>query len=306
VPRSQSARRLLPSARAARGAVAAALLGVALASCAARRDEAPAQTADSLGPAATPAAVATPTVAVTPAAAPSPTIVAAPSPTAKPRAARVRQRTVALIGDSTTYGTPPPKSGLKKLQSPYNPGATLEALLASLEPPPAEGGTPWRDARVYNLAVGASTTVLWLQNPPVPCGSVLDLFPIVKAACGRGVSWVEAVPDAVEGRKLDAVIVDLGINDLLVTSDPRETVDRLVKIRDLLKPVPVLFYPPVAPESGPRGDWPLRVRAEMEKRGLFSEPQYPTSLPTYDGLHPTHGGYAAMGALWLDGLRKLP
>jgi len=282
----------------------AALLGAALVSCAARRDAAPAQTAEPLAPAATP--LPTPTPSATPTVAATPTAVSSPSPTAKPRAARNRQRTVALIGDSTTYGTPPPKSGFRNQQSPYNPGATLEALLATLEPLPGEGGTPWRDARVYNLAVGASTTVLWLQNPPVRCGTVLDLFPIVKTACGRSVSWVEAVPDAVEGRKLDAVIVDLGINDLLVTTDPRETVDRLVKIRDLLKPVPVLFYPPVAPESGRRGDWPLRVRAEMEKRGLFSEPQYPTSLPTFDGLHPTHGGYAAMGGLWLDGLRRLP
>ena len=208
-----------------------------------------------------------------------------------------------LIGDSTTYGAPPPNQGN---QSPYNPGATLEALLAALEPPPEAGGTPWRHARVHNLAVVGSGTTLWLERPPVGCRSVLSAFTVVKRACAAQVSWIEAIPMAVDGAKIDAVIVDLGINDLLITKNPRETVDRLEIIRNALAPVPVLFYPPIAPRDGPRGDWPQRVRAEMTARGLFSDPLYPQYVPTWDNLHPTHGGYAAMGALWLDGLRKLP
>jgi lysophospholipase L1-like esterase len=44
----------------------------------------------------------------------------------------------------------------------------------------------------------------------------------------------------------------------------------------------------------------------MEARGLFAESQYPPYLPTFDGLHPTHGGYGALGAMWLDGIRRLP
>lgn len=215
-------------------------------------------------------------------------------------------RNVALIGDSTTYGTPPPQQGVHSIQSPYNPGATLEALLAKLEPPPEEGGTPWRAARVTNLAVGASTTKLWLDEPPPGCNSLLALFPVVKKACAEGTSWVKAVPLAVDGGHLDAVIVDLGINDLLITKDPAETVDRLEAIREALAPVPVVFYPPIAPPDGPRGDWPLQVRAEMESRGLFGDAEYPPWVPTFDGLHPTHGGYAAKGGLWLDGLRRLP
>jgi len=129
---------------------------------------------------------------------------------------------------------------------------------------------------------------------------------VVAQACAHQTSWLEAIPLAVEGAHVDAVIVNLGINDLLITKNPAETVDRLQAIRAALAPVPVLFYPPIAPPGGPRGDWPLRVRAEMTKRGLFADPQYPAYVPTFDGLHPTHGGYAAMGALWLDGLRKLP
>lgn len=222
---------------------------------------------------------------------------------APPPVERVERRTVVLIGDSTTYGTPPRGQGI---QSPYNPGATLEALLATVEPPPADGGTPWHNARVYNLAVGASTTDHWLAVPPAGCGiPLLELFPVVKTACSSALSWTAAAPEAAGG-KVDAVIVDLGINDLLVTNDPVETVDRLEQIRDVLAPVPVLFYPPIAPPDGKRGDWPQRVRAEMEARGLFANPQYPDHVPTWDKLHPTDGGYAAMGGLWVDGLRSLP
>jgi len=235
--------------------------------------------------------------------APAPVVLAPTVEAARTPAAGTPPRTIVLIGDSTTYGSPPPKQGI---QSPYNPGAALEALLATLEPLPEEGGTAWRDARVFNLAVAASTTTLWLQRPPIGCNSVLTVFPVVKRACAAQVSWVEAIPLAVEGGRIDAVIIDLGINDLLITKNPVETVDRLETIRDALGPVPVLFYPPIAPRDGPRGDWPERVRAEMVARGLFAEPQYPPYLPTWDKLHPTHGGYAAMGALWLDGLRKLP
>jgi lysophospholipase L1-like esterase len=213
------------------------------------------------------------------------------------------RRTVVLIGDSTTYGTPPPNEG--RTQSPYNPAAVLESLLATVEPPPAKGGTPWRGARVYDLAVASSSTPQWLADPPAACSSLLTLFPVVKKACAAKVPWVKAVPLAVKGR-IDAVIVDLGINDRLASNDAGETVDRLVAIRDALAPIPVLLYPPIAPPTGPRGDWPQRVRAEMEKRGLLTEPQYPPYVPTFDGLHPTDGGYAAKAGLWLDGLRKLP
>jgi len=212
------------------------------------------------------------------------------------------RRSIVVIGDSTSFGTPPPGGGL---QSPYNPGAALTALLA-LEPTALHGGTPWRRARVHNLAVGASNTAHWLATPPVGCGSILEVWRVVKAACASGMSWLDAIPAVVRGARPDAYIVHLGINDLYVTSDPTETVDRLQEIATRLAPTPVLFFPPIGPLDGPRGDWPQRVRAEMELRGLFASPAYPAELPTFDGLHPTHGSYAALAALWLDALRALP
>lgn len=208
-----------------------------------------------------------------------------------------------VIGDSIAYGAPPPAEGL---QSPYAPPTTLETLLANLEPAPPAGGASWRGARVLNLAVGASDTSLWLARPPRECHTLFNRFPVVQKACAANVAWVDAVWMMAGGGTIDAVIVDLGINDRLVTDDPRVTVDHLVQIRDALAPAPVLLYPPIAPRDGPRGDWPQRLRAAMAARGLFDEKQYPPYLPTYDGLHPTPGGYAALGALWIDGLRRLP
>lgn len=271
-----------------RCAAAAAALLLLAASCSARRD----------GP--------TPATGVAPQVAPTPQSTTAPAASATPAAAVSRDgtpRTVAVIGDSIAYGTPPVGEGL---ESPYSPTATLATLLAALEPPPGEGGTPWRGARVLNLAVGASDTSIWLARPPRECHTLFNRYPVVQKACAANVAWVDAVWMMAGGRPIDAVIVDLGINDRLITDDPRETVDRLLRIRDALAPAPVLVYPPIAPRDGPRGDWPQRVRAAMEERGLFAETQYPPYLPTYDGLHPTHGGYAALGALWLDGLRRLP
>lgn len=214
-----------------------------------------------------------------------------------------RRRTVAVIGDSIAYGATPPAEGLK---SPYSPAATLEALLATLEPEPEAGGTPWRDARVLDLAVGASDTRHWIARPPRECHTLFNRYPVVQKACAADVSWAEAVWMMAGGAPIDAVIVDLGINDVLVGGDVRETVDRLLAIRDAVAPAPVLFYPPIAPPDGPRGDWPQRLRAAMAARTLFDERQFPPYLPTYDGLHPTSGGYAALGSLWLDGLRRLP
>lgn len=213
-----------------------------------------------------------------------------------------------LLGDSTTYGTPQQQkeTGRKvAMQSPYEPGAALEALLA-LEPPSSRGGTPWRDAKVHNLAVAASTTDLWLTEPPRFCKTAYARYPLVAKACRRNIAWVKGVALALDGARIDAVVVDLGINDLQLTNDPQETVARLKQIREALAPAPVLFFPPIAPPDGPRGTWPQEVRAEMIKQGLFDEAQYPAYVPTYDGLHPTDGGYAAKAALWLDALRKLP
>lgn len=243
---------------------------------------------------------------------PPPLPTATPVPAAEPSpspstAATTTRRNVVLIGDSTTYGTPEPRPGAsKEVQSPYNPAASLEALLAHVEPPIERGGTPWRDARVYNLGVGASTTALWLQDPPAFCGTVLEGFAVIKAACRAKKPWISAVREAIGGAPIDAAIVDLGLNDLLATQDPNETVTRLVQIRKALAPVPVLFFPPIAPPNGPRGDWPQRVRAAMIKRKLFDERQYPAYLPTFDELHLTDGGYAAKASLWLDALRRLP
>jgi lysophospholipase L1-like esterase len=213
------------------------------------------------------------------------------------------RRSIVVIGDSTTFGTPPPGDGG---QSPYNPAAALAALLKTLEPAPTRGGTPWRRARVHNLGVGASNTAHWIAAPPAGCGTFLEASRLVKAACAAGVAWLDAIPAAVPGPPPDVYIVHLGLNDLLVTSDPSETVDRLEEIASRLAPTPVLFFPPIGPLDGPRGDWPQRVRAEMELRGLFASPSYPAELPTFDGLHPTHGSYAALAALWLDALRALP
>lgn len=208
-----------------------------------------------------------------------------------------------VIGDSIAYGSPPPSEGV---ESPYSPPRALETLLAALEPAPGDGGTPWRGARVLNLAVGASDTQLWLASPPRECHTLFNRYAVVKKACGANVPWIDAVWMMTGGGTIDAAIVDLGINDQLTESDPRETVERLLRIRAALAPTPVLFYPPIAPPDGPRGDWPKRVRAAMVARGLFDETQFPPYLPTYDGIHPTPGGYAALGALWLDGLRRLP
>lgn len=273
----------MPPTRSIGLAARTALLCVLVAGCTVPRAPAP--------PLAAPLPRPTPSATSTITPTPEPCASAAPAH-AEPR------RTVVLIGDSTTYGTAPKSEGL---QSPYNPGASLEALL-SIDPEPS----PWRGARVYDLAVGASSTPLWLASPPIGCKTLLALFPIVKKACAANVPWVKAVPLAVDGHHVDVVIVDLGINDLLVTKDPEQTVDRLVAIRRALKPLRVLFFPPIAPPDGPRRDWPERVRAAMEKRGLFSEAQYPPYVPTFDGLHPTDGGYAAKAGLWLDALRKLP
>lgn len=268
------------------------LLALGAGGCLARRDAPP--PAPSPGPSASPQ----PTPDVAP---PTPRPSPAPSPTPRPRQ-------VVLLGDSTTWGTPQKQSEIRKkvaLQSPYEPARSLEALLA-LEPPRSEGGTPWRDARVYNLAVAASTTDLWLADPPRFCKTAYGKYPVVANACRRNVPWVKGVPLTVDGARIDAVIVDLGINDPQVTSDPKETVARLVQIGKALAPAPVLFFPPMAPPDGPRGAWPQEVRAEMVRQGLFDDAQYPAYVPTYDGLHPTDGGYAAKAALWLDALRKLP
>lgn len=271
------------------------LLAVVASGCAARRDATlPAPPAPCPSPSITPAPALSPT--------PEP-----PRATPSPHAAR-RRRNVVLLGDSTTYGTPKSQQdpALRvAMQSPYQPGAALEALLA-LEPPRSAGGTPWRDAKVHNLAIAASTTDLWLTEPPRFCKTAYARYPLVASACRRNVAWVKGVPLALGGTRIDAVIVDLGINDLQLGQSPAETVARLKLIREALAPAPVLFFPPIAPPDGPRGAWPQEVRAEMVKQGLFDETQYPAYVPTYDGLHPTDGGYAAKAALWLDALRKLP
>lgn len=212
------------------------------------------------------------------------------------------RRNVVIVGDSTTFGTSPPGEGG---QSPYNPAAALAALLKVVEPAPARGGTPWRRAHVRNLGIGASNTEHWLAVPPAGCGTLLEASQLVRFACAAGIAWVDAIPAVVPGGAR-AVILHLGLNDLFVTSDPAETVDRLQEIAARLAPTPVLYFPPIGPSGGPRGDWPHLVRAEMEARGLFASPSYPYELPTFDGLHPTHGSYAALAGLWLDALRALP
>lgn len=212
------------------------------------------------------------------------------------------RRDVVIIGDSTSLGSPPPSGGV---QSPYEPGATLAMLLRMLEPTAKRGGTPWRRAKVHNLAVGASNSEHWLASPPAGCGTLLEAARIVQLACAAGTSWIDTIASAVP-TGAEVYIVHLGINDLLVTSNPIETVDRLEEIAARLAPVPVLFFPPVGPPDGPRGNWPQLVRQQMELRGLFLSPSYPKELPTHDGLHPTHGSYGALGALWLDALRALP
>lgn len=225
-----------------------------------------------------------------------------PGPAAHAATPEVPRRSVVLIGDSTTWGAVPSSHGA---QSVYNPGTTLEKLLSVVEPAPEQGGTPWKDARVHNLAVAASTSDHWVARPPAGCGSPLEVFPVVRAACARGTSWVDAIPAAIGGVRPDVVIVDLGINDALITRDPDETVDRLVAIKAMLAPTPVLLFPPIAPTGGPRGAWPGAVRAEMERRGLIAARQYPAYVPTYDDLHPTSGGYVAKAGMWIDGLRAL-
>lgn len=299
---------MTPRAAAASFASRAAVMSLVLvaAACAARRDAAPAPTPPPLAtPAAPPSATPTPSPTATPT--PSPSAAPSPCPPSAERGTSGPRRNVVLIGDSTTYGTPErqPASQDRSIQSPYNPGAALEALLASLEPA-SKGGTPWRGARVHNLAVGASSTAMWLQDPPAACGTFFELFRIVKTACAKKVPWIDAVRAAIGGAKVDAAIVDLGINDALKSDDPKETVERLKRIRDALAPAPVLFFPPIAPPDGPRRDWPERLRAAMIEAGLFDEKQYPPYVPTWDGLHPTHGGYAAKAGLWLDRLRALP
>lgn len=271
------------------------LLVLGTAGCAAHRADPPPAAPDA-SPCPAPSPTVTPTATVTP----------IPSPTPTERAA-ARRRHVVLVGDSTTFGTPQQQSTARKvvLQSPYEPGAALEKLL-TLEPPPSQGGTPWRDAQVHNLAIAGSSTELWLADPPRFCKTAYEGYPLVTKACRKKTSWVKSVPLAVDGAHIDVVIVDLGINDLLITHDPKETVARLIRIRDALAPTPVLFFPPIAPRSGPRGTWPKELRTEMVKQGLFDGKPYPAYVPTYDGLHPTDGGYAAKAALWLDALRRLP
>ncbi len=275
---------------------------VVAAGCVARREPSPAAPAP---PAPTPTATPSPSPTATPT--PSPTATGSPCPERGTRASSSPRRNVVLIGDSTTYGTPEKASASEgSIQSPYDPGATLEVLLGELEPAGRPGGTPWRGARVHNLAVAASTTAMWLEEPPAACGTFFELFRVVKTSCAKKVAWVEGLRAAAGGARIDAVIVDLGINDALKSNDPAATVDRLKRIEKALAPIPVLFFPPIAPPGGPRGDWPQRVRAAMIEAGVFDEKQYPPYVPTFDGLHPTHGGYAAKAGLWLDRLRALP
>ena len=66
----------------------------------------------------------------------------------------------------------------------------------------------------------------------------------------------------------------------------------------------MLFFPPIGPPDGPRGDWPQRVRAELEARRLFDMPGYPRHVPTSDGLHPTPEGHAILAAHWTEALRR--
>ena len=98
----------------------------------------------------------------------------------------------------------------------------------------------------------------------------------------------------------DLVVLQLGLNDYLVTDDPAATADRLEQIRSRL-PVPVLIFPPVAPTA-----WSASWRAELEARGVEIPADYPATLPTFDQRHPTPGGYAAMAGLWLDRILKQP
>lgn len=199
------------------------------------------------------------------------------------------RRDIVLVGDSTVYGT-----AQGSAQDRYQPGAVLELLLRKPEPTTS----PWRRARVTNLGVASSTTQHWLQTPPPGCGSLLEYFLVPSRACVDGSAWVDEIlrirPTA------DLVVLQLGLNDYLVTSDPAETADRLEQIRARL-PVPVLIFPPVAPNA-----WSAALRAELVARGIEIPADYPATLPTFDQLHPTHGGYAAMAGLWLDRILKQP
>lgn len=200
-----------------------------------------------------------------------------------------QRRDIVLVGDSTVYGT-----GQTSPQTFYQPGTVLELLLRKTEPKTS----PWRRARVTNLGVGASNSQHWLDVPPAGCGTLLELFTVPSRACRDGIAWVDEVmrirPTA------DLVILQLGLNDRLITTDPAEVVDRLEQIRARL-PVPVLVFPPVAPLP-----WSATLRAELEARGFSVPPDYPSTLPTFDELHPTRGGYAAMAGLWLDRILDLP
>lgn len=200
-------------------------------------------------------------------------------------------RTIALVGDSTTWGTPPPGEGL---QSAFHPAAVLEALLV------LETG-PWAGARVTNYGVGASMTSHWLAVPPAGCGTYFEAFAAPRAACAASTSWIDVVAAAAP----DLVIIDLGINDALETRNPLDTVRRLEALRDRLAPIPVVFFPPMAPPDGPRGRWPWRVRQLMARHHLIAG-DYPEFVPTFDRLHPSAGGYAAKAGLWLDAVRAQP
>jgi hypothetical protein len=202
-------------------------------------------------------------------------------------------RHIAVIGNSTEWGSL--GSGGK---SWTHPAAALEALLRI-----APAGNPWRRARVYNLAIPASTSTHWVELfEPAFCSFLGSNFNrVMEVACSLNLPFAYAVLPAYNGR-IDAVLAVLGTNDLpLPNGDPSEVVDRLAMLPAILAPAATFLSPPFPSTLEPRKSLIPLVRLEMLERGLLSGPDWPP-LPVPDGLHLSQGGYAAAAGLWLDAL----
>jgi lysophospholipase L1-like esterase len=210
-------------------------------------------------------------------------------------------RLVVLIGDSIMWGGTAAPTGEPVGQAATDPGRSLTALLALLPERSA-----WNDAEVVNLGVPGTNTRDWVEAVPehickspnrIPNLSVLDV------ACERRIPLADAVAVVVD-RTPDAILVQLGTNDVLKKIPPETTVENLAKLKDHLpKGGAIHIAAPVPPPAPPGTEFAAAVRQGLLDRGLLTGPDWP-KLPTVDGIHFTEGGYAAAAGLWLDVLRK--
>jgi len=200
-------------------------------------------------------------------------------------AAPPRRRHVVLIGDSTLYcldGAPDPRL--------FEPGGVVEALLPTL----VSEDHPLHDARVHNLAIGASATVDWVEQTRFCAESGASVFPIMKH-CKQIHRFLDGV--RLEVPDPDVIVLTLGVNDgLEADADPKVTADRLQEIRDYFAPTPVYLAPPFAVDASATRYYPFSVALTREIRARhLADFEYP-ELPRRDKVHLDRAGCVMAGA----------